>query len=31
MAHGSLGCLQLGNGRLTLDNLYSYCQQLQQG
>ncbi|MBD2595446.1 DUF4347 domain-containing protein [Nostoc spongiaeforme FACHB-130] len=30
IAHGSPGCLQLGNSRLNLDNLNSYCQKLQQ-
>ncbi|WP_418006552.1 DUF4347 domain-containing protein, partial [Nostoc piscinale] len=30
IAHGSPGCLQLGNSQLNLDNLHTYCQQLQQ-
>uniref|UniRef100_UPI0039A4E192 DUF4347 domain-containing protein n=1 Tax=Nostoc piscinale TaxID=224012 RepID=UPI0039A4E192 len=30
IAHGSPGCLQLGNSQLNLDNLHSYSQQLQQ-
>ncbi|WP_334909116.1 FG-GAP-like repeat-containing protein [Nostoc sp.] len=30
IAHGSPGNLQLGNSQLTLDNLHTYRQQLQQ-
>ncbi|MCC5659361.1 FG-GAP-like repeat-containing protein [Nostoc sp. XA010] len=30
IAHGSPGSLQLGNSQLSLDNLYTYRQQLQQ-